>query len=593
MVVAIPILIALFGACLQLLHLGIAHIVVELAAYEATRLATLDNMNIAEARRTAEEICRVLGPGLTEVKYQANPPGYEIIHHLRPIVPVIRELTVKHSLPSYVFLPGYELEPGSAVSPSQNRGGGGGGSPGYGRGGRGSGIEVADYDPDDYPNDGYSRSTYSSSQETYPQYAAAANPQTLPQGLEPFRAPPGVDADYPSDLSDYEEDPDEDRSLDTYLAESRDASSDITGSSAAGALPGSSRSARDYLAAGASAVGRSIWPMPLLPTDTIAEAGKRARDKSDEIGEDEQAESAVTEQEPKEHGNVLLALASGAKDGYLGPSQGRGSELPNVKFANETETAYKKKSKQYQTALDEMDQEADKEKGLKKIRDKAKIKATQAAAAGSDILVEAVLDIPKVGQDLPEAVENTKAIGKNLKEKKYKEALYSAGKAAGLGLKEVDRLNPLKGVAQGIGKKLVKQAGKKIVEDVGVKAGKKAEKKAINKIQNRLPREVRQERAKSGQIVLGKGSTYRTKGDEIGAKTFEIPDEIWKKMTPEQQWAANRKALDRAIARGDRIALSNPINDLTNTGAFKKEVDYLKSKGYEISSDGLELIKRR
>jgi hypothetical protein len=60
----------------------------------------------------------------------------------------------------------------------------------------------------------------------------------------------------------------------------------------------------------------------------------------------------------------------------------------------------------------------------------------------------------------------------------------------------------------------------------------------------------------------------------------------------EQQWAANRKALDRALTKGDKIILSNPINVQTNTGVFKREIEYLKQKGYEVSPDGLEMIRK-
>lgn len=495
-VLAIPILIALFAACLQMLHLGIAHIIVELAAFEATRQATLANMNINDARSTAEDICKVLGPGQTEVKYMDNPPGYTIIHHLRTIVPIVRELKVEHSFPSYVFLPGYDLVPGSATSPSQGGGGGNSGSPpNYNPGGSGGGshMEVADYDSNDYsdgsstaPNGNNGATSANANPSMNPIYLSSVNPQTLPQGLEPYHSPPGADysesmddaySDYSADSSSSYEPSDTELPVDSSSTNTDENTTNLNGASGATVAGGSSRTAGDYLAAGVNAVGRSIWPMPLIPTDTIAEAGKRASNKTDEIDEDEQTATAVAEQDQKEHQNGLLALASGAKDGYLGPSQRRENELPNVKFANETEEAYKKKSKKYQDSLDEMDKEADKEKGLKKAVKKAKIKTTKAAAAGSDILVEAVLDIPKVGQDLPEAVENTKAIGKNLKEKKYKEALYSAGKAAGLGLKEVDRLNPLKGVAQGIGKKLVKQGSKEIVEQAEKRLVKRNEKK--------------------------------------------------------------------------------------------------------------------
>ena len=63
-------------------------------------------------------------------------------------------------------------------------------------------------------------------------------------------------------------------------------------------------------------------------------------------------------------------------------------------------------------------------------------------------------------------------------------------------------------------------------------------------------------------------------------------------MTSAEQWAANVKFLDRLIARGDKIVLSNRVTDINKvTGVFRKELDYLIDKGYKLSSDGLQLIK--
>jgi hypothetical protein len=64
-------------------------------------------------------------------------------------------------------------------------------------------------------------------------------------------------------------------------------------------------------------------------------------------------------------------------------------------------------------------------------------------------------------------------------------------------------------------------------------------------------------------------------------------------MTPDQQWGANQKVLDRAIANGDKIKLSNPTNEKTYKANFKKEIDYLRSKGYEVSPDGKEMIRKK
>ena len=98
--------------------------------------------------------------------------------------------------------------------------------------------------------------------------------------------------------------------------------------------------------------------------------------------------------------------------------------------------------------------------------------------------------------------------------------------------------------------------------------------------------------AKSGQTVLGKFPDYLKLADEIGAKRFNIPMDVWNKMTKAEQWAANQKFLDRMIARGDEIVLSNPVKDINNvSGAFRQELNYLIEKGFRLSEDGTRMIK--
>jgi RHS repeat-associated protein len=98
--------------------------------------------------------------------------------------------------------------------------------------------------------------------------------------------------------------------------------------------------------------------------------------------------------------------------------------------------------------------------------------------------------------------------------------------------------------------------------------------------------------AKMGTTVLGKYPDYINLAGELGAKRFNIPANIWNKMTPAEQWAANVKFLDRMIARGDKIVLSNRVTDINKvSGAFRKELDYLTGKGYRLSSDGMQMIK--
>jgi hypothetical protein len=96
----------------------------------------------------------------------------------------------------------------------------------------------------------------------------------------------------------------------------------------------------------------------------------------------------------------------------------------------------------------------------------------------------------------------------------------------------------------------------------------------------------------SGETVLGKYPAYVELSDARNARRFQIPDEAWNRMTPDEQWAANQKFLDRTIARGDDIVLATPIGpDALPTGYYAKEIDYMLSQGYKVSPDGTRLIK--
>ncbi len=98
--------------------------------------------------------------------------------------------------------------------------------------------------------------------------------------------------------------------------------------------------------------------------------------------------------------------------------------------------------------------------------------------------------------------------------------------------------------------------------------------------------------AKMRTSVLGKFPDYLNVANKLGANRFSIPPNIWAKMTPSQQWGANVKFLDRMIARGDNVILSNPVKNINNvTGAFRKELDYLIGKGYKLNSNGTQLIR--
>jgi RHS repeat-associated protein len=57
----------------------------------------------------------------------------------------------------------------------------------------------------------------------------------------------------------------------------------------------------------------------------------------------------------------------------------------------------------------------------------------------------------------------------------------------------------------------------------------------------------------SNQTILGHYPDYVKLSDELGARRFDIPIDIWNKMTHVQQWETNRKFLDRMISKGDEV----------------------------------------
>jgi len=96
----------------------------------------------------------------------------------------------------------------------------------------------------------------------------------------------------------------------------------------------------------------------------------------------------------------------------------------------------------------------------------------------------------------------------------------------------------------------------------------------------------------SNQTVLGSYPDYVKLSDKLNARRFQIPPDIWKKMSPDQQWEANKKFLDRMITRGDEVILSNPVKNIGDaTPSFRKELEYLISKGYKFNSNETRLIK--
>ncbi|MFA5144022.1 MAG: hypothetical protein WC522_07665 [Candidatus Omnitrophota bacterium] len=94
----------------------------------------------------------------------------------------------------------------------------------------------------------------------------------------------------------------------------------------------------------------------------------------------------------------------------------------------------------------------------------------------------------------------------------------------------------------------------------------------------------------SNDMVLGRYPDYVNVADQLGARRFQVPMEIWSKMSNGEQWAANVKALERTIERGGRFILGSPVEKATPGTGFFNELQHLVSKGYRISSNGKYLI---
>ena len=91
--------------------------------------------------------------------------------------------------------------------------------------------------------------------------------------------------------------------------------------------------------------------------------------------------------------------------------------------------------------------------------------------------------------------------------------------------------------------------------------------------------------------VLGHYPDYVELANKLNAKRFQIPTNVWNKMSPSEQWAANLKFLDRMIKRGDRIKLATPISKVKPGSYYEKELKYLMKSGYKLNNKGTELIK--
>jgi RHS repeat-associated protein len=92
-----------------------------------------------------------------------------------------------------------------------------------------------------------------------------------------------------------------------------------------------------------------------------------------------------------------------------------------------------------------------------------------------------------------------------------------------------------------------------------------------------------EEGVRQGITVLGRYPKYIRVAKDVGGNTFDVPIDLWNKLNKAEQWALNRKFLDEAIARGDYFYLASRWADAPVGTFFRKELEYLFSKGYTLS----------
>lgn len=92
-------------------------------------------------------------------------------------------------------------------------------------------------------------------------------------------------------------------------------------------------------------------------------------------------------------------------------------------------------------------------------------------------------------------------------------------------------------------------------------------------------------------IVLGHYRAYVFTSAATNAKRFTIPTAVWDKMTPDEQWKANQRFLDRAIRRGVPIQLATPAERMRKGSFYERELEYLRKRGYRVSADGKSMVR--
>jgi hypothetical protein len=100
------------------------------------------------------------------------------------------------------------------------------------------------------------------------------------------------------------------------------------------------------------------------------------------------------------------------------------------------------------------------------------------------------------------------------------------------------------------------------------------------------------QKAVGNSTVLGSYPGYLKLAQDLKARVFSIPSDVWNSMSRAQQWAANEKFLDQSIAKGHQFILSANAYGAKAGTFFYSEIQYLLNNGYKIVDEGWRLIQK-
>ncbi len=95
--------------------------------------------------------------------------------------------------------------------------------------------------------------------------------------------------------------------------------------------------------------------------------------------------------------------------------------------------------------------------------------------------------------------------------------------------------------------------------------------------------------------VIGKyldTPSYLDVGKHLNKSVLNVPTKLWEKMSADQKWAATQKFLDSVIAQKGDLLFNKSIKSIASqSGDFRKELDYVSQKGYVLRQDGWSMTR--